>query len=67
MARYQCLKCGGTDFDREEVTMTGGWLSRFFNVQSKRYTAVTCERCHYTEFYRGSTSTLENIVDFFGN
>lgn len=67
MAEYKCPKCGGTRFDTDEVTMTGGWFSKFFNIQTKRFTAVSCRNCGYTELYRGSTDTLENVIDFFGN
>lgn len=67
MAEYQCPKCSETRFETDKVTMTGGWFSKFFNIQNKRFTAVTCRRCSYTEFYKGSTDTLENVVDFFGN
>lgn len=65
--QWECTKCGSTRYDTDEITMTGGWLSKFFNVQNKRFTAVSCERCNYTELYKGSTSTLANIFDFFGN
>ncbi|MEE8367573.1 MAG: zinc ribbon domain-containing protein, partial [Thermoanaerobaculia bacterium] len=34
-------------------------------VQASKYAAVTCQRCAYTEFYKGSTSTLGSVFDFF--
>jgi len=67
MARYECVKCGNRDYDTDEITTTGSTFSKFFNVQNRKFTAVSCTRCNYTEFYKGSTSTLGNIVDFFGN
>jgi len=65
--RWECPKCGGRHYDTDEITTTGAGLTKFFNVQNRKFTAVTCENCSYTEFYRGSTSTLGNILDFFGN
>ncbi len=64
---WRCPKCGSRDYTDDPVSMTGGGFSRFFNVQTKRFLAVTCERCSYTEFYRTQGSNFENIVDFFGN
>lgn len=67
MARYECAKCGNRDYDTDEITTTGSTFSKFFNVQNRKFTAVSCTRCNYTEFYKGDTSTLGNIIDFFGN
>lgn len=67
MSRYECAKCGHDRYDTDEISTTGSTFSKFFNVQNRRFTAVTCRLCSYTEFYRGETSTLGNVVDFFGN
>lgn len=67
MSKYECVKCGSGGYDTDEITTTGSTFSKFFNVQNRKYTAVTCRNCSYTEFYKGKTSTLGNIVDFFGN
>jgi len=67
MSRYECAKCGNDSYETDEITTTGSGFSKFFNVQNRKYTAVTCRNCSYTEFYKGRTSTLGNIVDFFGN
>jgi len=64
---WSCSKCECGDYDHDEVTVTGSGLSKFFNVQNRKFVAVSCRRCNYTEFYKGETSTLGNIVDFFGN
>ena len=49
------------------MAATGGGLSKFFNIQNKRFATVACKRCRYTEIYQTDTSTLENVLDFFGN
>jgi hypothetical protein len=44
---------------------TGGTLSKIFDVQTEKFTAVTCEQCTYTEFYKTKTSGISNVFDFF--
>jgi uncharacterized protein len=44
---------------------TGGVFSKMFDIQTEKFTSVTCERCTYTEFYRTKTSTISNVFDFF--
>ena len=44
---------------------TGGIFARLFDVQNRKFTTVTCERCRYTEIYKAESSTLGNIFDFF--
>jgi len=40
-------------------------LVEIFDIQTEKYTSVTCEHCKYTEFYKSSTKALSNIFDFF--
>jgi predicted nucleic-acid-binding Zn-ribbon protein len=49
----------------EEFRATGGNFAKIFDVQNKKFTTVSCRQCGYTEIYKGSTSTLGNVVDFF--
>lgn len=62
---YKCPKCGNENYEADEVRTTGGGFSKIFDVQNKKFTAVTCTRCKYTEFYKAETSALGNIFDFF--
>lgn len=64
---WQCPKCGNKEFETSQFAATGGGLSKFFNVQNKKFTTITCTRCMFTEMYRTETSTLGNVLDFFGN
>lgn len=64
---YQCPKCGNTQFELDEIRTTGGALAKVFDVQNKKFTAVSCTQCRYTELFKGDTSTLGNIFDFFTN
>jgi predicted nucleic-acid-binding Zn-ribbon protein len=62
---YKCPKCGNTEFETSEFRATGGFLSKVFDIQSKRFTTVTCSRCTYTELYRAQSSMLGDVFDFF--
>jgi len=64
---YRCPKCSNTQCEVGEIRAAGGFWSKIFDVQGKRFTTVTCMRCSYTEFFRADTSMLGNIFDFFTN
>ena len=64
MSRYTCPKCGCCDFTSELIQTAGGNFSKFFDVQTKRFIAVSCSRCGYTELYRAKTDTGMNVLDF---
>lgn len=64
---WQCPKCDHREFETDRIAATGGGLSKFFNVQNKAFSTVTCARCRYTELYQTDSSTLSNVLDFFGN
>jgi len=44
---------------------TGGIWSKIFNIQTQKYTSITCDNCKYTEFYKASTKAISNIFDLF--
>ncbi|BDU50422.1 zinc ribbon domain-containing protein [Haliovirga abyssi] len=62
---YKCPKCGNNSYETDTIATTGGGFSKIFDVQNKKFTAVTCTRCKYTELYKAETSMLGNIFDFF--
>ena len=62
---FTCPKCGGTDYEVGQFRATGGILTKVFDVQSKRFTTVTCSRCRYTEMYKADSSMMGNIFDLF--
>jgi len=64
---WQCPKCQNREFETDQFQATGGGITKFFNIQNKKYTTVTCNRCKYTEIYKAETSRVENILDFLGN
>ena len=64
---WECPKCQNRSFETDQFAATGGFMTRFLNIQSKKFTTVTCTRCTYTEIYKAETSALSNVLDFFGN
>lgn len=64
---YTCPKCNFNRCEVGEIRAAGGFWSKIFDVQGKKFTTVTCARCSYTEFFKGDSSTLGNIFDFFTN
>lgn len=64
---YRCPKCHSNSYTTAQMRATGGTWSKIFDVQSQKYTSVTCDNCTYTEFYKAKTSALSNIFDLFTN
>ena len=64
---YRCPKCDHDVCDIGEMRAAGGFWSKIFDVQGSRFSAVTCSRCKYTEFFKADTSLLGNIFDLFTN
>jgi predicted nucleic-acid-binding Zn-ribbon protein len=63
--QYKCMKCGSTQYKVDEMRATGGPLAKIFDVQNKKFTTVSCQSCGFTEFYKGRTSGIGNVFDFF--
>ena len=64
---WRCLKCQCGEFETDQFAATGGGLTKFFNIQNKKFTTVSCSKWTYTEIYKTDTSALSNVLDFFGN
>jgi predicted nucleic-acid-binding Zn-ribbon protein len=62
---YICPKCANTSYEIGEFRATGGFWTKIFDIQSRRFTTVSCRRCRYTEIYKADSSMLGNIFDFF--
>lgn len=64
---WTCPKCESTEYYEDTVTMTGKTWSRFMNIQNRKFLAVNCSKCNYTEFYKGVSKGWESVIDFLGN
>lgn len=62
---FTCPKCGGKKAEVDNIRTTGSGFTRFFNIQNRKFLAVSCTHCGFTELYRaGATSGASNILDF---
>ena len=61
---WQCPRCGHEYYEVDEIRTTGNGFSRFLDIQNRKFSAVTCKKCTYTELYKAETSQLENVFDF---
>ena len=61
--KYICPKCRNERYDTGQMRAAGGFWSKIFDVQSRKFTTVTCTRCGYTELFKGDSSLLGNIFD----
>lgn len=64
---YRCPKCGNSRYETGELRAAGGFWSKVFDVQHRKFTTVTCGRCRYTEMFQAESSMLSNIFDLFTN
>jgi hypothetical protein len=62
-APFKCAKCANDECERFDVSTAGGILSRLYNFQHRKFEAVTCTACGYTELYREHASTAANVAD----
>jgi len=62
---WVCPKCGHNFYETDEFQATGGTLAKIFDVQNKKFTTVSCKKCHFTELYKADSSQLGNIFDLF--
>ncbi|MFC7077160.1 zinc ribbon domain-containing protein [Haloarcula halophila] len=58
-----CPKCGHADAEVDNITTTGEGVTRLLDIQNRRFKAVSCTRCGYTEFYRGQDAGV--VLDLF--
>ena len=63
--RFDCPKCRNKRCEVGEIRAAGGFWSKIFDVQGRRFTTVTCSRCRYSEMYQTPSTTIGNIFDLF--
>lgn len=50
-SRFICPKCSNPGGQVKRISASGAGLSRMIDIQHNVFTAVSCRRCGYTEFY----------------
>jgi predicted nucleic-acid-binding Zn-ribbon protein len=63
--KWSCLRCSGKEYDVGEIRAAGGAWSRVFNVQNRKFSTVSCEKCGFTELYKADATRLGDVFDFF--
>ena len=62
---FKCIKCGNSQCEVGEFRAAGGFWSKLFDIQGRRFKTVSCTQCGYTEVYSGAKSKgIENVADF---
>ncbi len=62
---FTCAKCGNKKAEIDHIRTTGSGFTRFFNIQNRKFVAVSCSKCGFTELYKAEkTSGASNILDF---
>ena len=63
---WSCPKCENKDYEIGEMRVAGSFWQKIFNVQRTKFSSVTCNKCTFTELFKGSSnSKLTDIFDFF--
>lgn len=63
--KYTCPKCSNKICTVGEIRTASTFLTKIFNIQNRKFTSVTCERCKYTEFYNVPSKKIGDVLDFF--
>lgn len=67
-AKFQCPKCKNSGGETSRFAATGTGLSRFFDVQHKRFITVSCRNCGFTEMYNPKilerSGKVGDVLDF---
>lgn len=61
---WRCMKCESEQYESGEMRVSGGFWSRMFDVQNKKFSTISCMACGHTEIYKRTSSTAGNILDF---
>jgi predicted nucleic-acid-binding Zn-ribbon protein len=62
---YSCTKCQHNRCRVGEIRASGGFVSAVFEVQTERFSYVSCARCRHTEFFACEASVLGMVFDYF--
>ena len=60
---YIYLKCRYNQYEMIWADIINGNLAYFFSIANKKFNAVSCIKCGYTEFYRYNPLEHINCAD----
>jgi uncharacterized protein len=62
--KYSCPKCGSKTFTTGTMWVSRSVFSKIFDIQNRRYSAVICTLCKYTEFYHLPLKRLGEVLEY---
>jgi len=62
--KFKCPKCGTGQYETGEIFASGSMLAKTFGLQNRRFTFVSCDMCHFTEFYRVPKKRIGEVMNF---
>jgi uncharacterized protein len=62
--KYKCAKCGSPQYEIGEIWSVGSVWTYIFNFHNRRFTSVSCKRCHFTEFYKVQKKDIGEGINF---
>lgn len=65
--KFHCVKCNHSQYDMAQFYASGSFWAKVFNIENKKFTTITCQKCFYTELYKIPSSKFGNVIDFLGN
>ena len=65
ISNFESNQCHHRPCDIGNIRTVGGFCSKIFDMQNRKFSTVTCSRCSYTELYAANGSTVGNAFGLF--
>lgn len=65
ISNFESTQCHHRGSDIGKIRTVGGFCSKIFDMQNRKFSTVTCSRCSYTKLYPADGSTLRNAFGLF--
>jgi uncharacterized protein len=60
--KFTCPKCGSKEYEIGEMWTVGSFWTRMFEVHNRRFTYISCQKCHYSEFYKIPKKRIREVL-----
>jgi uncharacterized protein len=61
--KYTCPKCGNKLYEIGEMWTIGSIWTRMFEYHNRRFTYVSCGKCHYTELFKVKKKNIGEVFN----
>ena len=62
--KYKCTKCGNAQYTIGEIWVNNTFLTKISGFGNRRFTYISCNNCHFTEFYRVPKKRIGEVLNF---